>query len=461
MVGVCREIHYWADLVSQPWIGAGTNSKLYVEQSGQLFDITPTFGFTPGKVSSGAMPFSLLIWSIDNFGQDGLMVPSGQGLFSWTPPVSPALPTPAVLVANVPALLIGALITPALATWHLIHNGGFTITINGVVTSITGLNFAAITGLADAVTIIQGALGGAVVVSGTVAPTGQWQISIQTVLETSAATLSFATGPTSGFDISTFLGLTFNTAISLRTQGGGAPPHNQGLLVTMPQQIVMAFGSSPDGGSAIDPLLIRWSDQSDFSSWAPTVTNQAGSFRLPRGDRIIGAIQAGVATYLWTEYEFWTAQYSGFPFVFGFFQQGASCGLIAQNAIISLGTTTYWMGDHGFFLTTGSGFQQIPCSVWDYVYLDLDLPNADKCFAGADYHFREIFFFFPSKSGGTDRNRRQWYLPAPRPRARRGRSADDRRQRDDRFPGHDGRRRHRGRQAGDPGQCLGGSEPLL
>ncbi len=39
--------------------------------------------------------------------------------------------------------------------------------------------------------------------------------------------------------------------------------------------------------------------------------------------------------------------------------------------------------------------------MWDYVYLDLDTANQDKCFAASDYHYREVIFFFPSKSGGT------------------------------------------------------------
>jgi hypothetical protein len=35
------------------------------------------------------------------------------------------------------------------------------------------------------------------------------------------------------------------------------------------------------------------------------------------------------------------------------------------------------------------------------VFLNLDMNNQDKCLAGTDYHYSEVWFFFPSMSGGT------------------------------------------------------------
>jgi hypothetical protein len=168
----------------------------------------------------------------------------------------------------------------------------------------------------------------------------------------------------------------------------------------MPEQILMAYGSSPDGGM-IDPLLVRWCDQSDFTDWQPTATNQAGSFRLSRGNRIVGGVQAPVGALLWTDIDVWNVTYIGFPLVFGFLQIGSNCGLIAQKALTVLGSIPYWMSDHGFFQLTQAGAAQIPCSVWDKVFLDLDEANSDKCIAGSDYHFSEVWFFYPSKSGGS------------------------------------------------------------
>lgn len=281
--GVCRAMHYWADLSNNRWLAAGTNSHLMVvligqtEGGGTLFNITPT-GLLGGPASSGMNEFSLRIWSLDNFGQDLIAVPSGGAVYLWIPSNPPTLAT------RIPE----------------------------------------------------------------------------------------------------------------------APEFNQGAFVAMPQQIVMAFGSSADGAAGMDPLLLRWCAQSDFNDWTASTVNQAGSFRLSRGNRIVGAIQAPFGMMIWTDIDLWSGQYLGFPLVFGFTQIMSACGLIAQKAATVIGNSIYWMSDHGFFkLDAGGGPQQIPCSVWDFVYKDLDQDNEDKCFAAADALYNEALFFFPSKSGGT------------------------------------------------------------
>jgi len=272
---VCRALHWWQDLSGLPWLAAGTNANLYLLQYAAIYDITPS-GFVAGPVSSTGIPFSLLVWSLDNFGEQLLAIPSGGPLYVWVPP---ATGTPATLVTT-------------------------------------------------------------------------------------------------------------------------SPPHNQGGFMTMPQRIFMAFGSAPDGGSQ-DPLLIRWCAQDDFTTWILTTTNQAGSFRLSRGSRIVGGVQTPLSAFLWTDLDLWGVTYEGFPLVFGFNQLASNCGLIAQKALVVLGSVPYWQSDHGFFRASQSGVEQIPCSVWDFVYLDLDAGHQDKCFAGVDYLFSEIFFFFPSASGHT------------------------------------------------------------
>jgi hypothetical protein len=184
------------------------------------------------------------------------------------------------------------------------------------------------------------------------------------------------------------------------TQITQAPPYNQGAFVVMPAQIIMAYGSAPDAGTQ-DPMLVRWCDQSDFEDWTPTTVNQAGSFRLSRGSRIIGGLQAPGMAFLWTDLDCWTVQYTGFPLVFSFFQASSQCGLIAQHAATVLGGVVYWMSDHGFFQMAGSGPTQIPCTVWDVVYRNLSLANQDKCLAAGDYKYSEVWFFYPSSDSGT------------------------------------------------------------
>ena len=52
-------------------------------------------------------------------------------------------------------------------------------------------------------------------------------------------------------------------------------------------RFAFCFGANDLGTSALDPMLIRWSDQEDVANWTPAATNQAGSLRLSRGSEII------------------------------------------------------------------------------------------------------------------------------------------------------------------------------
>jgi hypothetical protein len=183
------------------------------------------------------------------------------------------------------------------------------------------------------------------------------------------------------------------------------PPYIIGSYVAMPQQIVFAYycttfqAASPDLLPP-DPLLIRWSDQQDFTSWQPTASNQAGSYRIPRGSRIIGGLSSSLGNFFWTDIDFWSAQYQGFPLVFGFQNIGPNTGLLARKAAIATGQAIFWASDHGFFLFGGSGPQPIPCTLWDQFYSNIVGAQQEKVIAGTDQHHNEVYFFFPSLAGG-------------------------------------------------------------
>jgi hypothetical protein len=187
---------------------------------------------------------------------------------------------------------------------------------------------------------------------------------------------------------------------------GTAPAFNTGIFVSNPYQILVAYGSTvtQNIGSDQDPLTIKWSDQGDYTDWTPSLTNQAGSYRIPTGSKIVGALQGPKNALIWTDLDVWSMQYIGFPLVFGFNKIGASCGLIGQHARATLGGIVYWMGKSNFFALTGNGAAPIPCPVWDQVYQDLDTDNMDKCVAAANTVFNEIWWFYPSASGGTGEN---------------------------------------------------------
>lgn len=178
-----------------------------------------------------------------------------------------------------------------------------------------------------------------------------------------------------------------------------APDNNIGMFVAMPQAQAIIYGAEVTGSQ--DALLIRWSDTGDYTDYVPTVSNQAGSYRLSRGSRIVGGFQAAQTALIWTDEDLWSMIYQGPPFIYSINTVGLNCGLIAQNAAAVLAANIYWMSLKGFFALRGGSVSPMPCSVWDQVFQDLDTANQDKCIAGANTPFNEVFFFYPSLSGGT------------------------------------------------------------
>lgn len=182
-----------------------------------------------------------------------------------------------------------------------------------------------------------------------------------------------------------------------------APIFNGGCFVSMPQRILVAWASTAQLGIGVqqDPLLIKWCDVDDFTTWTASSINQAGSYRLPTGSHIVGGMQGPQQGLFWTDIDLWAMSYIGPPLVFGFNKIGSGCGLAGQHAATLSGGSVYWMGTNNFFILSGNGVQVIPCPVWDVVFQDLDLDNAWKCVAGSNTLFNEIIWFYPSESGGT------------------------------------------------------------
>ena len=179
-----------------------------------------------------------------------------------------------------------------------------------------------------------------------------------------------------------------------------APPANRGIFVSMPQRQIIAWGSTFNG--IIDPLLIRWSDVGDFNVWAATVTNQAGSYRIPKGSKIVGCIQGPQQGLVWTDLAVWAMQYVGPPYVYSFNEIGTGCGLIAPKASISMNGVVYWMSQSQFFRLSGGGVEPIACPIWDVIFQDLDTDNLDKIRIAPNSRFGEVTWYYPTKGNGGE-----------------------------------------------------------
>jgi hypothetical protein len=181
-----------------------------------------------------------------------------------------------------------------------------------------------------------------------------------------------------------------------------APLVNNGMLVAMPQAQIVAWGSTPIlGSSTQDPLLIRWCDAGDPTDWTATSTNQAGSYRLSSGSRIIGGIQLAITTVIFTDTDVWMMQYVGAPFVYDFTIVASGCGLLAPKGAAVLGSSVHWISQKQFYMAGSGGVQVVPCPEWDIIFNNIDPANVNKLNAGANSAFGEVIYNYASLSGGT------------------------------------------------------------
>ena len=181
-----------------------------------------------------------------------------------------------------------------------------------------------------------------------------------------------------------------------------APVANTGILVSSAAEIIFAYGSSVLGIQ--DPLLNNWCNAGDYTNWTASVTNLAGSFRLSRGSRIVGALQGPQYIVEWTDLDVWAITFIGAPNVYSFQPLAEGCGLIAKFAAGVLGTTIYWMSQKQFFsLPSGGSVAPLPCTVWDFIFQNLDPANIASIRCAPNSQFGEISWFFPVK-GGTGAN---------------------------------------------------------
>ncbi len=191
----------------------------------------------------------------------------------------------------------------------------------------------------------------------------------------------------------------FQTASIIPT----APPFNNGIFVSNTLQILFAWGSTTNAtiGQILDPMMIRWSDLSDYTMFTTKTTNQAGSFRIPIGSVIRGGMAMANQNLFWTDLDLWVANYAGYPLVFGFNKIGAGAGLISSHAAQAFRGSVYWMGPSNFYIYSSGSVQVIPCPVWDFVFQNLNTTYQSNVRAMPNTPFNEVGWLFPSSTSSN------------------------------------------------------------
>lgn len=181
-----------------------------------------------------------------------------------------------------------------------------------------------------------------------------------------------------------------------------APTIVNSSFLSMPAEIVVALGTDVLGNGSQDPNLITWSDAGNFAEWTPLSSNQAGSFRLPTGSRIVGGVQGPQFALIWTDIDLYAMQYLGAPLIFGFQKIANATDLLSARSVGIFESTAYWASNANFLMYDGNSVQIVPCPVWDKFFLNLNRAQADKIFCAVNSWFAEIMWFYPSASGNGE-----------------------------------------------------------
>jgi hypothetical protein len=181
---------------------------------------------------------------------------------------------------------------------------------------------------------------------------------------------------------------------------GDTPDICNFVMVSDASRFVICFGVNDYGSAVQNPMLVRWSDQEDYTQWTPAVTNQAGSYTLSHGSQIITAMQARQEILVWTDAAIYSMQYLGAPYVWGFQILGDNLSIVGPNAAATANNITYWMGVDKFYMYSGR-VETLPCTLRSYVYNDINLSQSFQFFAGTNEGFNEIWWYYCSANSST------------------------------------------------------------
>jgi hypothetical protein len=180
---------------------------------------------------------------------------------------------------------------------------------------------------------------------------------------------------------------------------GDTPDVCNFVMVSDNSRFVLGFGVNDYGSAVQNPMLVRWSDQEDYTQWTPAITNQAGSFTLSEGSQIITAMQSRQEILVWTDSALYSMQYLGPPYVWGFQILSDNLSIVGPNATSTANNIAYWMGVDKFYMYSGR-VETLYCPLRQYVFNDINLSQSFQFFSGTNEGYNEIWWFYCS-SGST------------------------------------------------------------
>jgi hypothetical protein len=401
LAGVARAQHTWTDLEGNKYAAIGTNKLLVIYFEGAYYDITPLgTTLTAATYTSTTSSTTVTI----NKASHGLTVGDYIKFTAATTPgptttsyTSTSFTNNIFEVKTVPTTSTFTLTMPTAETGTGVTTGGtlsFAPYVNiGPVSQTYGYGW----GTASWGSFTPGGVGwGEASSSATVVLSpGNW--SFDNFGQILVATIK--NGKTFSWNPAAVNPLTIRAvAIS------GAPTASTMSIVSDRDRHLIALGTETIIGdtSSQDPMFIRFSNQEDYNTWAPTATNTAGTFRLDTGNYIVGAVQGKDYIFILTDQAAYVMQFVGPPFVFSIRQVGTNCGCIGQHSIVFAQGAIFWMGFGGGFFVYDGTVKQLPSLVEDFVFttgggnLGINYNASDIVYGSHNSLYNEVVWFYPT-----------------------------------------------------------------
>ena len=389
--GTCRKLHDFVTLASQNLLFMGTNTKVYLEDSGVLNDITPirrtaNLGANPITTQSAGTGV-IRVADVGHGATIGDFVTfSGAAAVDGltTSDLNKEQQVTAIIDANTYELNTGGSCTAGSTA------GGGSSVVAAYQIHI-GLN-----------TTVLGPGWGAGTWGRFTWGSGAGSLAGQTLRLWFAddfgedLLMNIADGSIYYWDAT---GTTSTRAVALESLSGASnvPTVARKVMVSEVDRHVLCFGANPIGETDQDPLLIRWSSQESVTDWTPTATNTSGDLRLSQGSEIVTALRTSRQILIWTDHSLHSLQFLGPPYTFGTALLGDNIRIAGPNTAISINDIVFWMGQENFYMYDGR-IQVIPCTVRQYVFNDLNRNQSFKFHAGSLASQSEVWWYYCSES---------------------------------------------------------------
>ena len=173
------------------------------------------------------------------------------------------------------------------------------------------------------------------------------------------------------------------------------------ILLSQNDKHLLAFGCTPYGGGAFDPLLIRWANQDQANVWDPQVTNSAGFLRVSRGSEIICAVATRQEILVYTDGTLNSLQYLGTTDVFSIQELSDNISIISPRSVAVVNNTAYWFGHDKFYAYSGR-VETLPCTLRNHVFENLNYNQSNQIVCGTNEGWNEIWWFYPTANSNVN-----------------------------------------------------------